>query len=301
MDLKDIVYTLQDMAKRVVFLLGEIPKLPKAKLYILLACILTILFMILTFPYEIVIRNQLQKLEPQMGSNISVGTIDFSFLDDIVIESLAIAARDGAELNLRNISLDMSLNPFTYFFNNTYRGTLAVKEVNYVRKNISISGTVNSSFDIETDTVSGTLNLTLQNVIMNGLAIKGFDIPPLRFTSITADTRIVNREFTLTRTVLSGMDLRGEIGGRITLSKPLRNSRLNLTFEIDKNSRILNDYKILIGNLVGDDENLRINITGLLSKPEVNLPERIPVQVEDEEEKEKPAVTREMVPALRRE
>jgi type II secretion system protein N len=158
---------------------------------------------------------------------------------------------------------------------------------------------VHSSFDIDTDTVSGTLNLTLQNIIMNGLVIKGFDIPPLRFTSITADTRIVNREVTLTRTVLSGMDLRGELRGRITLSKPLRNSRLNLSFEIDKNSRILNDYRILIGNLVGDEENLRINITGMLSKPAVNIPERIPV--EEEEEKEKPAVTKEIVPAQKRE
>lgn len=290
---------MREMAKRVVHLLKEIPKLPKAKLYIFLACILTLLFMILTFPYEIIIRNQLQKLEPQLGSNISSGTIDFSFLDDIVIESLIISFRDGTELNLRNISLDMSLNPFTLFLNNTYRGTLSVKQINFLRKNMSVNGILHSSFDIDSDTVSGTLDLTLQNVIMNGLVIKGFDIPPLRFTSITVDARVVNREFTITRTALSGMDLRGEIRGRITLSKPLRNSRLNLTFEIDKNSRILNDYRILIGNLAGDEENLRINITGVLSNPAVNLPERIPVEVE--EEKEKPAVTREISPAQRRE
>jgi hypothetical protein len=279
MDIKYIKDRIAEYFKRAIHIFKEILKLPKAKLYIFLSFILIIFFIVITYPYEILIRNQIHRIEAQWGSTINVGQIDFNFWDSIFMDNVYIASRDGTEIMLKELSLDISLNPYTLFIKKTIRGNILIRGTRYFKRDISADGIVRCDFDINIDNINGFANLSLQNVSVNGVVIKGFDIPPIKFTSIQAETEIYNGELRFNTCTFSGIDLRGRLKGAMTIAKLMRNSKINISIEIDKNSRILNDYKILLGNYIGPDEaNLKIDISGLISKPKIDFPGRPPEQ-----------------------
>ena len=277
-DITNIRNLIGNYFKIVIRIFRETVKLPKAKLYIFLSIVLVIFFIVITFPYEILIRNQIHKLETQLGSNINIGEIDFSFWDNIFMDNISISSRDGTDIMLRNLSIDLSLNPYTLFIKKTIRGDIAIQGMKYFRGEASADGIVRCQFDINMNTTNGFLNLDLQNVRINGVVIKGFDIPPVKFTSIQAETVIDNSELKINTFTFSGIDLRGRAQGAVTIAKLMRNSKINVSVDIDKNSRILNDYRILIGNYIGHDDNLKIELSGLISRPRFNFPGRSPEQ-----------------------
>jgi hypothetical protein len=277
-DITNIKDWIGNYLKSAIRIFKEIAKLPKAKFYIFLSIVLIIFFIVITFPYEILVRNQIHKLETQLGSNINIGEIDFSLWDSIFMDNIYISSRDGTDIILKNLSIDISLNPYTIFIKKTIRGDISIRGMRYLRRETSADGIVKCKFDINMDNTNGFVNLDLQNVRVNGVVIKGFDIPPVKFTSIQAETVIYNSELKINKFTFSGIDLRGRIQGAMTIAKLMRNSKMNINIEIDKNSRILEDYKILIGNYTGHGDNLKIELSGLISRPRINFPGKSPEQ-----------------------
>jgi hypothetical protein len=278
MNFKQIKDRALEYLSKAKTILKETWSLPYAKLYMVLALVMTVFFVFVTFPYEILIRNQLQKLESTIGRNIQIGTIDFSLIGDTYIDSISITFSNGAELNLKDIALDLSINPYTLLVRKNVRGDLGISSFKYAKQDLAVNNTFKSAFNIRLDRktgipTDGEITIDLSNVYLKGINIKGFDIPPVRFTSIKGAGTIRNRRLRIENLAFSGTDVRGEIKGSMLFEQMAGASRINLFAYINSDSKILQDYKMLLDTMVETEPGkIKIEIGGNFANPDVKLP-----------------------------
>lgn len=278
MDFKQLKTRALDYLSRAKTILKETWSLPYAKLYMVLAVVMTVFFIFVTFPYEVLIRNQLQKLESTIGRNIQIGAIDFSLIGDTYIDSISITFSSGAELNLKDIALDLSINPYTLLLKKTVRGEINIGSFKYAKQDVAVNNTLKSEFNIKLDGKTGIpsdgeLSIDLSNVSLKGISIKGFDIPPVRFTTIKGVASLRNRRLRIENLAFSGNDVRGEIKGSMLFEQMAAASRINIYAFINSDSRILQEYKMLLDNMMeAEAGKIKIEIGGSFASPEVKLP-----------------------------
>ncbi len=252
--------------------------LPYAKLYIAAALLLTVLFTVLGFPFDVFIRNELQKMEQRGLRSVVVGEINFNIIGDSYIDSLILGTGAESEISMKDVRFNIALNPLTTLVNKTLKGEINVQDFGYADDSSSFSCLLNSEFRLAADPSSGVprdgfLNVDIQNVSLKGISIKGFAIPAVRFTSVSMQSELHNGEIRINKFEGAGPDLRGTVRGSITLAPYIRNSTLNLVIDIDTESKLVQDYRILLGGLAkNDDGRLRLTITGTLQSPSVALP-----------------------------
>jgi hypothetical protein len=251
--------------------------LPYAKLYLALSLIMVPFFVFLTFPYEILIRNQLQKLESTMGRNIQIGVIDFSVIGQSYIDYLNITFSNGAELNLKDIMFDISINPYRLFVSKKIRGEIQISSFKYAKSDLSITNNLKTSFNIQFDgktgiPTNGDVDVELTNASLKGITIKGFDIPALKFSSIKGAGTLKSRRLRIDSFTFSGSDVNGEIKGSIQIEPMANASKINLFIYINQDSRILQEYKMLLDSLADSGGKIKIEITGNFINPNVKLP-----------------------------
>jgi len=276
MEINNLKLYVKEFIKKIPSVLKETLSLPYAKLYVLLSVIMVSFFILITFPYEIIIRNQLQKLESSLGKELSVGNIELSLFNNSNIDSLKLILDNGTEIGCKDIDIDVSLNPYTTIIRDTLKGNIIIKNLKYSQKKSTFNCTLKSNFNLKFNTLTGFpskghLVLQLQNVHCDGLTIKEFDIPPVRFTSIKTNAKISGKKINIQNITLSGSDIKGSIKGSITLSKFIKNSRLNLDIKINSSSLLLENYKLLLNDMIGPDNNLKIAIKGTVAKPKIDL------------------------------
>jgi type II secretion system protein N len=275
MNIKDIKYIILKFIKKIIKILKEIKTLPNVWLYVTLAIVLTFVFFIFTFPYGVLIRNELQKFGENIGRSAYVGKIDFGLIGATKIDNMSIVFRDGAELTLQNMVLD--INTISAYFTNSINGSLHIENIKFQKEKMSITLVAGAKFNLDFNSFSelpidGSLKLELQNIIANGINIKEWDILPVRFTSIAADMNISKKKLTIGDCKISGPDIKGNITGSLVLAKFFQQSQLNLNIVIDSASPILSNYKSLLGGWIGIDEtgNFKLLIRGSISNPNVD-------------------------------
>lgn len=279
MDIKDLQNIIKNIRKKSAKTLKEAVSLPYAKLYIFLSIILIFFFMMLTFPYEALIRNKLQTLESTVCRNLYIGNIDFSLINNTSIDNISFILKNGAKLNFDDIDLDISLNPFTTLMNKNLKGNMAIKKLGYAQKKISLGGNLKSDFDLKFKSLSdfpakGYLKLDLKGVSIGGLTIKGFDIPPVSFSSVKIDAKITGKRIGIQDVSFSGKDLNGNLKGFITPARRFQNSKIDLKIMIDPASPLLDNYKVLLGNIMNSGDNIRITLRGTITNPRVDFPKK---------------------------
>lgn len=258
--------------------LRETIALPHAKLYIAAALVLTAVFTLLGFPFDVLIRAELQKMEQRGLRSVEVGEIDFNLIGDSYIDSLVLGTGSESEVVLKDLNFNIAINPVTTLLNKTLKGTIDVRDFRFTDGDSSFSCTFASGFRLAADPGSGVpregfLNLELQNVALKGITIKGFAIPAVRFSSIVINSELKNGEMRIMKFDGSGPEVRGSIRGSITLAPYVRNSALNLVIDIDAQSKLVQDYRILLGNMANaEDGRLRLAVTGTIAAPSVALP-----------------------------
>ncbi len=278
MDVKQLKSRVLEYLSKIKTLLKEAWSLPYAKLYILLAFVMTIFFMFVTFPYEILIRNQLQKLESTIGRNIQIGVIDFSVWGDSYIDFLSITFSGGSELTLKDITMNIAINPYTLLLKKNVRGDIGITSLKYAGGDSLFNNSLKSAFDIRLDPKSGFpsdgfLNIDLGNVYFKGINIRGFDIPPVKFSSIQGAAVIRNRRMNIQKLIMKGKDAEGEIKGSILFEPMARSSKINIYIYINSDSLILQEYKMLLDNMLQIENNrIKIEISGTLGSPSVKMP-----------------------------
>ncbi|TAL31350.1 MAG: type II secretion system protein GspN [Spirochaetes bacterium] len=255
--------------------LREMWKLPYVKLYLAAAVVLTLVFFVMTFPYELLIREQFHNLEKSMGRSIAVGEIDFSLFGNSEIDSIVISLQDG-ELVLKDIKFNIAINPYTTLVKKTLRGMISIQDFRYTLTDTTVTAALKSDFDLafpeSGPPADGFLKLELNNAFLKGIKIKDFDVPPIKFSSIRGDSTIQRGNLRLASMKIAGPDLQGNIHGMLSLAKGIASSNLNLTIELDPDSRVLEDYAILLGGAKKNGENLKITLTGPLKNPKATFP-----------------------------
>lgn len=255
----------------------ETLELPHAKAYIALALGLSVFFFIITFPYDIIIRKQIKKIEHSIGRAVYIGSIEYSLIGDSYIDTIEIITDGGAEILIKDMDFDVAVNPFTTILGKTLKGDCAIHDFRYSGNESSITGVASGDFRLEFDDAGlpreGFFKFDMQNVLLKGLNLKGFNIPAVQFASIKADSVIKNNELKINSVVFTGADLNGTLSGTVLLSQFLGNSTMNLQIEVDPASRLVNDYRILLGNIGKEGgSKIRISISGTLQNPKTDLP-----------------------------
>lgn len=268
---KIIIHTL----KRIPEFLKETKSLPDFWLYIALAVLLTGFFMILTFPYEVLVRSQLQQMGESFGGGAYVGNIDIGLFGDSTINNMTLSRKDGAELEFKNINFN--IGHLRALISKDINGDLSVEQMSYSNEKMSIKGNIESDLNMEFNSfsdypVKGKIDTQFKNVSVNGVVIKGFDIPPVKFTTIKIEAVIMKGRVKIEKSNFSGPDINGSITGYIVLSGFFKRSQIDLNIEIDSSSALLDNYKILLGSLPNENGKIKINLKGTLDNPKIDIP-----------------------------
>lgn len=288
MDIKNKInyyfYKIKNIFAEVILFLKEILKLPHAKKYIFSTIPLTLIFIIATFPYDVLIQKQLASLEQNHFQRVHARDINFSFFSFISLSDVNIILNNKDELTVKEILLDATLNPYTLIFSKRIKADTYLNDLKYS----SVQGrdfrtSLNANIDILVSETgypeSGVIKMIMQNSLiqLDEIALPpqfgGFNIKidPLRFNVISLDATFQNKNLMIDSFQFAGPDLRGAINGVIYHAAVLQNSRLNLTLKLSADSPVLSPYKDLFSQLVDGDGNLTIPVRGTISRPQVNL------------------------------
>jgi hypothetical protein len=257
----------------------ETMTLPYAKIYIISSILMIVFFIIVTFPYDVLIRNQLKSLEKNAVYSVFTGEIEFNFIDVISINNLMIILKSGEEVSIKEIIVDGTTNPYSLFISSSYKGGIQITGIKYSSPKAGISMNLNTNFSVVIDKNSGIpIDGIVRSFIIQNASISfpdnTFPEPlafikmdhPMVINSINADAVLRNRTLTLNSFKVFGNDIRGDISGSIQFEKIAGNSRLNLKIAIDPESALLSEFKELLSSFTIDGKILLL-LEGTLSNP----------------------------------
>jgi hypothetical protein len=274
-DLTAIRRILSDTAKKIRGLFKNVMTMPYAKRYVIAAPFLTLFFLIMTFPLEVLVKNGLHKLEGTAVRSIQSGDMSIGLFRDWTIESLSITTNGKSDISFTNVLCDFS----TFgLFTKSISGDFSIDQFRYSTDTVTASCALRSGdAKISLDSAQnipngGRLSFTLTDIALKGLTARGFNIPPIKAGTVKASFLFSPKLMTISEGTISGKDLSGHIRGTITVDQNFQRSQLNITCEIDAKSALLADYKLILGSFINQEtDTLPISITGPLYDPSVNF------------------------------
>ena len=267
--------------KKIPSILKEVTRLPGFKRYVILALILTLLFTIFTFPFEIIVMNQLKKMEGKKFKSITVKQMNINLLGKSYTETLVITLMNNDSISISNLTADIS---FISLIRKKFLATITAGGVTYSSDKLQIECGINSNTQSTSppknrpsDKNSINLNLeltideswttpninkqwgtppdgkikaTINNVDISADAAltSGFQLPqPTKISSINIDSSITNRLFAIKNFTVSGKDIRSRITGNVMLEPAFAafgNSKLNLKISAEPDSLVFGGIPI---------------------------------------------------------
>jgi hypothetical protein len=282
-NIKSIISSIKLLPSKIKEFLKTIYSLPHSGKYFLLYFIFFIIFLILTFPYDFLIKKKIYEFEGKTIRSIDIPGLDFSIFGETYIDNLNIVLNNSDEISCKNAILNIALNPITILVNNRFRSDFQFDSLKYMTKDFEALINVNGNLDITVDKQSGSprqgsLKIILSDSVIkiNNLNIPGpmgpmnLKIESINIQSGNIDSKITNGTISLNIFKLSGNDLSCDISGSIELSNITNNSKLDITVILDSESSIIDQYRDLLGAYIKDN-NLTLKIKGTLGRPELTL------------------------------
>jgi len=255
----------------------EAVKLPYAKTYIAAAFVLFLIFLIFTFPYDMLLRNKLKTLEKTILKSIYVSEINFSLFDIIEMNNVYAVLNSGSEITIRNADIDLSI--LRLLFSNI-KGTVQFTGFKYNSGGSQITLNLNGDIFLNYKTFSdipqgGNFNIIIDNALlklgefslpdsMGGLPLS---FPLIKISSIKIDADIANGKVNIKNFRIFGKDLNGTITGTITLQKNLIGSPLDLKLVVNADSPVLEGYRDFLSKFTNDRNQVAVQIRGSLMMP----------------------------------
>jgi hypothetical protein len=253
-----------------------ITKLPYFKRYLALALALTLVFTIFTFPYEMIIINQLKKIEGKNFRSISVKQMDVNLIGESYVENLAVTLMNGDSVSIDSLTADIS---FISLIRKRFVGNIMASAAAYSSKQIKVECAANLNIDLKLDE-SGTIpsDGKIKAIINNARLttgeelLAGFPLPEqIRISSINVDLDIVNRALSVKDFTVSGKDIRGKISGSAALEPILGNSKLNLKISVEPESEVLSEFQGLLKQFIDDSGKISMLLSGTAARPRTSL------------------------------
>jgi len=277
---EQIIAAIKNFPGRIKQYAGIIYDLPHSGKYIILSVVLMFLFLVVTFPYDYLIKKKIFALEGKTFRSIEMAGFDFSIFSETYIDNLIIVLNNNNEITCKNAIINLTLNPVTLFINNKLKSDFQFDSLKYTGKDIEFLFNLNGNMDLAIDKQSGIPKDGSIKIIISDSIIKPGEISiparmgplPLKIESINIqsgniDSIMTNGTIKFNTFKLTGSDLTCDISGQIEITG---NSRLDLVVNIDSESAVLDQYNDLLAPVIKNNI-LSLRIKGTLSKPEVTL------------------------------
>lgn len=260
----------------------EAMKLPYAKTYIAFALFMVMIFLVLTFPYDMLIRNRLKQLEKTALKTITINELNFSLIDIIEMKGVYAVLRSGGEINVRNADIDISM--LRLLIGKDIKGSVQLAGFKYESGTSQIGMNLNGDIFLDYKTFSdlpqaGNCNIIIDNATlklsqinlpdsMGGLPLT---LPPIRISSIKIDADITAGKIMIRNFRIFGKDLNGSITGSISLQKNMMNSGLDLRLLVNADSPVLENYRNFLEKSINDRNQVAFQIRGSLMMPRFEM------------------------------
>lgn len=279
MKIDALKFKVAAVIKTALFKAKAVTKLPFFKRYAILAVILTVLFTLITFPYEVIVLKQIHKLEGKTVRTIMLTGININLIGESSAENLDLIFKNGESLQIGNIVADLSLNPFS-LLKKKFAGDITAARVIYTSDKLRITGNPSCNIDITLDESGsvpsdGQIRAIVDNlrITSDGLELTGGFMMPssIRATSVNFEADIVNMTLNIKNFVIAGTDLSGRITGSIILMPTAENSKLNLRISIDPESGLLEGFRPLLRQFLDASGKISFPVIGTIARPEAKL------------------------------
>jgi hypothetical protein len=263
--------------------LKNIVKIPHFWKYFIIAVFSTLLFVIITFPYDIIIMKKLHNYEGKAFRTISVKDIEFSLFKDIVINDAYIVLNNGDEIEFKNSAISLNKNPWKLLYKKNIVTDFQVRGLKYLSPKFDSTINLNGNADFFINNsgplpVVGNLKLLISSGIvrLNEITFQGplgpmsLKIGTIQLSAVNCDFEFISGSININRFELTGDDLSGTVTGNIKPGSFLPASSVNLTINLNPDSGILSEYRDMILPMVKNDT-LTLYISGTLGKPDIRL------------------------------
>lgn len=256
--------------------------LPYAKTYMVFAVAMVAVFIVFTFPYDMLIRKKMKDLEKTSFKSVYASEINFSIIDIIEIKGIQLTTQGGGEINMRSAEIDISL--LKLLVRKDISGTLQISGFKYISPTSQISFNLNGNIFIEYKNFSeiprgGTINMLIENALLkigeiqlpDSMGGMPLSLPPIRINSVKIDADIGNNRINVKNIRIFGKDLNGTITGSINLSKNFMTSGLDLRILMNANSPVLEGYRDFLTKFINDSNQVGFQLRGSLMMPRIEM------------------------------
>ena len=257
-------------------------ELPHSGKYILLSILLIIIFLFITFPYDLFILKKIYGLEGKSLQSISLPVFKFSILGDTVIENPAIILSNGDEITCKKTTI-ATPNPISLLLSKKIKSDFTVDLLKFCWKDsellASFGGNIDLSLDKQTNMpVSGSVQTEAINVVLKHIKIPiTTQFGPI---NIERDSIIINSEKGIDAAITNGVlkfdkfNTTGSIESEISGSINLSSKKLDLTIEIDTDNKEFEQYKDFIPSKFVKNDRITLKVDGTIDKPDPKLIEK---------------------------
>lgn len=259
----------------------EAVKLPYAKTYIALSFVMTVVFIVFTFPYDMLIRNRLAAMEKTVLKTAHVNEISAGLFETITLGNLYLLLRTGSELSVRSSEIDLSL--LRMLFSKDIKGTIQLTGFRYTSETSEINLNCNGNIYLDFKSFSemprsGTVNAIVDNAVLklgelklDSLGGLPLTLPPMTIQSMKIEADISDRTIRLKSMRLFGKDLNGSVTGSITLAKHFLNSRVDIVITLNPESEALADYRDFLSQFINSSNQIILPLKGPLVNPRLDM------------------------------
>jgi hypothetical protein len=244
-----------------------------------MAIIMTIIFTVITFPYELILREKMRDLEKKSLRSLVVGRMEVSLIGKSYFDDISMIMLNGSEISVKSATVNATLNPLTLVIKRRLIADMNLEKISYSSGKAQLSGDMNGNVDMVLEDGTGVpekgaLKLLFENIVINLDAVRlpdsmgGFSLPPsIRLSAVNLDSVIENKKMIIKNLLVSGPDVRGTISGFILLMPIRDNSKLELTVSIDSESALLKEFKPLLKQFSDTMGNISFSLKGTLGRP----------------------------------
>ncbi len=252
-------------------------RLPYAKTYIALAFFMILVFIVITFPYDMLLRNRLALLEKTVLKTIHVNEISAGLFNTIYLGNLYAILRTGGEISIRSTEIDISL--LRIIFSNDIKATLQMTGFRYITETSQFSFNGNGNINLDYTSFSdpprgGNISLIIDNAVLklsdmklDSLGGLPLSLPRMNINSMKLEAEISDKKIMIRNLRLFGKDLNGTVTGSISLGKNFLNSRMDIKIMLNPDSEALADYREFLSQFINDRNQIVIPLKGPLLNP----------------------------------
>lgn len=283
MRLKETADRIKQFCLKLYFYIKTFRSLPHSGKYVILSLLLIIIFTVITFPYDYLIKKKIFDSEGKSFRSITMKSLEFSIIRESSAENVEIVLNNGNELFFRNILVNLSVNPYRLFLTRRFLSDFQLDNFRVISPVAEIIMNLNGNIDITSDRIkkipaSGDIKLLLEECTIR---LKEISIPgpmgpfPLKLDSVNiqngiAEIDIVNSVARIRNLKLSGTDLNCSITGTVELSERTDNSKLDLNINIDPESAALEQYKDMI-SIITSNGTFVLAVRGTIGRPDIKV------------------------------